>query len=498
MPLRVYNTLTRQEEEFQPLDPPHVGMYVCGPTVYGHPHLGHAKSYVSFDVILRYLRYRGYDVLYVQNITDVGHLTEDTHGMADEGEDKIVRAARRQKRHPMAIVEFYTRSYFEDMDALHVTRPDISPRATGHIPEQIELVQRLLERGYAYESNGSVYFDVTKWKDYGKLSRRNVEEMEAGARVDVSADKRHPADFALWKKAEPGHIMQWNSPWGRGFPGWHLECSVMSMKYLGTSFDIHGGGLENSFPHHECEIAQAEAATGCPFVKYWLHNNMVTVEGQKMGKSLGNFITLKELFVPDYPLHKRLQKKFDPLVVRQFVLTSHYRSPQDFSNEALLAAESGYEKLRTAVTTAREAARGADEPKAEGAVAARLADVRTRFEKAMDEDFNTAAAISVVFELVRDVNAWQTSGLPPGAWRAVAETFDRRGGDVLGIVPKRYPQDAGPSTDLLDPVVRLCIEMRADAKKAKNYALADQIRAKLLAAGIQLEDHPGGTSWRRA
>jgi cysteinyl-tRNA synthetase len=494
MPLRVYNTLTRQEEEFQPLDPPHVGMYVCGPTVYGHPHLGHAKSYISFDVILRYLRYRGYDVLYVQNITDVGHLSDDTHGMADEGEDKIAREAKRQQRHPMAIVEFYTRSYFEDMDALNVLRPDISPRATGHIPEQIELVERLLERGYAYESNGSVYFDVTKWQEYGKLSRRNIGEMEAGARVEVSADKRNPADFALWKKAEAGHIMQWNSPWGRGFPGWHLECSVMSMKYLGESFDIHGGGLENSFPHHECEIAQAEAATGRPFVKYWLHNNMVTVDGQKMGKSLGNFITLKQLFSGEHP---RLAKSFDPLVVRQFVLTSHYRSPQDFSSDALLAAESGFQKLRAGVTAAREGARGAAETKAEGTVATRLAEVRSRFEKAMDEDFNTAAAISAIFELVRDVNAWQSERLSAAAWRAVADTFDALGGDVLGIVPKAYPQDAGPSKDLLDPVVQLCIEMRAEAKKARNYPAADQIRAKLLAAGIQLEDRPDGTAWRR-
>ena len=495
MSLRIYNTLTRQEEDFQPLSPTRVGMYVCGPTVYGHPHLGHAKSYISFDVMLRYLRYRGFDVLYVQNITDVGHLTEDTVGMADTGEDKIAREARRQHRHPMAIVEYYTRSYFEDMDALHVLRPDISPRASGHIPEQIELVQRLLERGHAYESGGSVYFDVACWASYGKLSRRYVEEMEAGARVEVSAEKRHPADFAVWKKAEPEHIMQWPSPWGRGYPGWHLECSVMSMKYLGESFDIHGGGVENSFPHHECEIAQSEAATGKPFVKYWIHHNMVTVDGQKMGKSLGNFITLMQLFAGDHP---RLSKGFDPLVVRQFVLTSHYRSPQDFSNDALVAAESGFEKLRAAVTFVREAARGVAEAKAEGAVAGRLDEVCDRFEKAMDGDFNTAVAMSTLFELVRDVNAWQSAGLKAEAWRAVADTFDRLGGDVLGIVPKTYAQDAGPSKDLLDPVVQLCIEMRAEAKKSKNYAQADQIRAKLQAAGIQLEDRPDGTAWRRA
>ena len=494
MPLSIYNTLTREKEEFAPLAPPHVGMYVCGPTVYGHPHLGHAKSYISFDVILRYLRYRGYDVLYVQNITDVGHLTDDTHGMADEGEDKIIREARRQHRHPMAVVEFYTRSYFEDMDALNVLRPDISPRATGHIPEQIELVQRLLERGHAYESNGSVYFDVTSWRDYGRLSRRNVEEMEAGARVEVSGDKRHPADFALWKRAEPGHIMQWNSPWGRGYPGWHLECSVMSMKYLGESFDIHGGGIENQFPHHECEIAQSEAATGRPFVRFWIHHNMVTVDGQKMGKSLGNFITLKQLFTGDHP---RLQKAFDPLVVRQFVLTSHYRSPQDFSNEALIAAESGFEKLRAAVTLARDAARDANEGSPAPAIAARLQEIRAGFEKAMDDDFNTAVAMSMLFDLVRDVHAWSAAGVSPESWRAVVDVFDTLGGDVLGIVPKKYSRDAGPSKDLLDPVVRLCIELRAEARKARNFAQADGIRARLLAAGIQLEDRPDGTGWRR-
>jgi len=492
--LRIYNTLTRELEEFRPYEPPHVGMYVCGPTVYGHAHLGHAKSYVSFDVILRYLRYRGYDVLYVQNITDVGHLTEDTQGMADTGEDKIAREARRQRRHPMQIVETYTRSYFEDMDALNIIRPDISPRATGHIPEQIELIRRLIEAGHAYESNGSVYFDVRSWPAYGRLSRRRVEEMEAGARVEVSEDKRHPADFALWKKAEPGHIMQWPSPWGRGYPGWHLECSAMSMKYLGESFEIHGGGIENQFPHHECEIAQSEAATGRPFVKYWIHHNMVTVDGQKMGKSLGNFITLKQLFSGDHP---RLARAFHPLVVRLFILTSHYRSPQDFSSDALVAAESGFEKLRAAVTLARDLAGGAASAKPEGDVAARLEEVRRRFEEAMDDDFNTAVALSELFELARDVHTWEGRRLPPETWRAVGQTFDRLGGDVLGVVPRVYPQDAAAPKELLEPVVRLLIEMRAEARKARNYALADDIRNRLKAAGIQLDDRPEGTTWRR-
>ena len=332
--LHVYNTLVRDKVRFEPVAPPRVGIYVCGPTVYGDAHIGHAKSYVSFDVIVRYLRHLGYRVTYVQNITDVGHLTDD----ADQGEDKVERKAKAERIHPMQLAEGYTRSYFEDMDRLNVLRPDISPRASGHIIEQIELVKRLLAAGHAYEAGGNVYFDVASWPKYGKLSGRSVDQMQAGARVEVAADKRHPADFALWKRAEPGHIMQWPSPWGQGFPGWHLECSAMSMKYLGETFDIHGGGLENSFPHHEDEIAQAEAATGKPFAKYWLHNNMVTVGGQKMGKSLGNFITLKDAF-----------EKWDPMVLRLFILQSHYRSPLDFSDEALGAAKSGYEKIAIAM-----------------------------------------------------------------------------------------------------------------------------------------------------
>lgn len=296
MALQLYNSLTRKKEEFKPINEGRVGMYVCGPTVYGHAHLGHAKSYVSFDLLVRYMRYLGYSVTYVQNITDVGHLTDD----ADQGEDKIAKAAAKEHKHPMAIAEYYTRSYFEDMDKLNCLRPDISPRATGHIIEQIELVKTLLEKGYAYESAGSVYFDISKFAEYGKLSGRNVEDMQAGARVEVSEEKRNPADFALWKKAEANHIMQWPSPWGAGFPGWHLECSVMAMKYLGKTIDIHGGGLENQFPHHECEIAQSEAANGVQFVRYWIHNNMVTVEGQKMGKSLNNFINLKQAFTGEH------------------------------------------------------------------------------------------------------------------------------------------------------------------------------------------------------
>jgi cysteinyl-tRNA synthetase len=497
MSLRVYNTLTKEKEVFEPLEPGVVRMYVCGPTVYGHPHLGHAKSYISFDVIYRYLMYKGYQVRYVQNITDVGHLTEDTEGMADEGEDKIAKEAARVKQHPMQIVEMYTKSYFDDMDMLNVLRPDISPRATGHIPEQIEMAKQLIAKGHAYESNGSVYFDVASFKEYGKLSRRNVEEMEAGARVGVHSDKRHPADFALWKKADADHVMQWNSPWGRGYPGWHLECSAMSMKYLGDAFDIHGGGLENQFPHHECEIAQSEAITGKAFVKYWLHNNMVTVDGKKMGKSMGNFITMKQLFNGD---HERLDKAYHPLAVRQFVLSSHYRSNLDFSNEALAAAESGFHKLKESVLTAAERAKGAAEEAAVSETVTKvLTSVRERFDEAMDDDFNTAVGLSVLFGLGKEVQGWAQGGdLRPADWAAVEATFRRLGGDVLGVVPVAYAEEGGGGghAEAMDAVMKMVIELRAAARKEKNFAIADKIRDDLTAAGVQLEDGADGTVWR--
>src|SRR5512136_164863 len=335
MTIQVYNVLTRQKEDFRPLNPDLVTMYVCGPTVYDVPHIGHAKTYVSFDVIVRYLRFRGYRVRYVQNITDVGHIL-------DTGEDRILKGARRERIEPMEVVDRYTRAYFEAMDALGVTRPDISPRASAHVPEQIEMTKKLIAGGYAYEVDGSVYFSVEKFAGYGKLSGRHVEELEEGARIAVRDEKRHPADFALWKKAEPEHILRWPSPWGWGYPGWHIECSVMSTKYLGQPFDIHGGGLENQFPHHECEIAQSEAANGVPFVRTWLHNNMVTVDGQKMGKSLNNFINLKQAFTGQ---HDRLTRGYDGLAIRQFILASHYRSPLDFSDAALHAAQSGSNKI---------------------------------------------------------------------------------------------------------------------------------------------------------
>ena len=492
MGLKLYNSLTRSKVEFKPLKKGKVGIYVCGPTVYGHAHLGHAKSYVSFDVLVRYLRYLGFSVTYVQNITDVGHLTDD----ADEGEDKVAEAAKKEKIHPMALAESYTRSYFEDMDRLNCVRPDISPRASGHIIEQIELVKTLLEKGYAYEVNGSVYFDVSKFKDYGKLSGRNVEDMLAGARVEVSQDKRNPVDFALWKKAEPGHIMQWPSPWGMGFPGWHLECSVMSTKYLGQPFDIHGGGIENQFPHHECEIAQSEAANGVQFVRYWIHHNMTTIDGQKMGKSLDNFITLKQAFSG---AHERLTKSYDPLAVRQLILNSHYRSPLDFSDAALFAAQSGYEKITETVKGVRKRLTQVSAGEADSEVMEQLKQLREKFEAAMNDDLNTAVALSVVFELVRLANnLLEESEMTTETLNVIDVLFSRLGGDVLGLVKDEYPQASAADTEMLDKLINVFVEQRTNARQREDFVAADALRGKLEEIGIILEDKPGGiTTWRR-
>ncbi len=490
MAFELYNSLTRTQDDFKPLEENRVGMYVCGPTVYGHAHLGHAKSYISFDILLRYLRYLGYNVTYVQNITDVGHLTDD----ADEGEDKIAKKARSEHKHPMAVAEYYTHSYFEDMDRLNCIRPDISPRASGHILEQIELVKTLLEKGYAYEANGSVYFDVSKFEDYGKLSGRSTEDMIAGARVEVSQDKRSPADFALWKKAEPNHIMQWPSPWGMGYPGWHLECSVMAMKYLGKTIDIHGGGLENQFPHHECEIAQSEAANDVQFVRYWVHHNMVTVDGQKMGKSLNNFITLKQAFAGT---HERLTRAYEPMAVRQLILNSHYRSPLDFSDPALFAAQSGHDKITEAVKAVRKRVGDAPDGNADADVLDMLEELKQKFEKAMNDDLNTSVALSVMFELVRLADKLvEKGGTTRATLEAVNTSFTRLGGDVLGLVLNNYPQAGGIDDARMDEVMKILIEQRATARKDKNFAQADAIRDQLAEAGVILEDKPGVTTWR--
>jgi len=477
MALKVYNVLTRRKEEFIPLHPPFVGIYVCGPTVYDHAHIGHAKGYVSFDVIVRYLRYLGYRVRYVQNITDVGHLL-------DTGEDRILKGARREHLEPMELVEKYTRSYFEDMDALGVVRPDISPRASGHIPEQIELIKTLLEKGYAYEVNGSVYFSVKKFPDYGKLSRRRVEELMEGARVEVSPEKRDPLDFALWKRAEPGHILRWPSPWGWGYPGWHIECSAMSMKYLGETLDIHGGGIDNIFPHNECEIAQSEAATGKQFARYWLLVGTLTVDGVKMSKSLGNFITLKEAF-----------RRYSPLALRFFLLNSHYRSPIDFSEKAVRAADRGLERLLGTVRMVRTQLQTAPPGEADPTVEEKLSQYKARFLEAMDDDFNTAAAIGVLFDLNREVNALLNGPSPvtQGTLAAIDSLYRELGGQILGIIPEEMEELGG---GLERPLIELLIEVRQKLREAQNWELSDAIRSRLGELGIALEDRPEGTTWR--
>lgn len=478
--LQIYNTMTRKKEIFEPIHPGFVGIYVCGPTVYGHAHLGHAKSYISFDVIVRYLRYLGYRVRYVQNITDVGHLVSD----ADEGEDKINKQARLEQLEPMEVVERYTRSYFEDMDLLSVLRPDISPRASGHIPEQIELVQTLLQKGIAYERNGNVYFSVDNFKQYGKLSGRNVQELMEAVRIEANEEKKHPADFALWKRAETGHIMQWNSPWGKGYPGWHAECSVMSTKYLGQPFDIHGGGLENMFPHHECEIAQSEAAQDKPFARYWLHNNMVTRDGQKMGKSLGNSLTIKDAV-----------KKYSPLAIRFFVMSSHYRSPLDFSDAALEAGQKGLEKIhQNFLRLLKFEPVKAD---ADAAFEKKIEEYRQRFTDEMNDDFNTPRAIAALFDFMREVNIWLDGGanVADETRKNSIKVIEETAGNVLGLLPVNYAELGGRSDSSMESIMSLIIDLRKRLRQEKNFALADEIRHRLAELKIELKDTPQGTTW---
>ncbi len=484
MALQVFNYLTRRQEVFRPISEGFVGMYVCGPTVYGHAHIGHAKVYITFDIVHRYLEYLGYRVRYVQNITDVGHLTGD----ADEGEDKIAQQARKERVEPMEIAEFYTRSYFEDMDALNVLRPDISPRASGHVPEQIELAQLLIEKGYAYVSNGSVFFSVRSWPSYGKLSGRKIEELEEGARLAVNPDKRDPLDFAVWRAAKPGHIMRWKSPWGEGFPGWHAECSVMAMKYLGLPFDIHGGGLENIFPHNESEIAQSEAAYGKEFARYWILNNMVTVNGVKMGKSLGNFTTIKDVLT-----------RHNAMTLRFFILSSHYRSTTDFTEEALSAAARGYERLVSTVRLTRDRLKRSEPG---GSMDPAFADVinhhKDRFLAAMDDDFNTPQALAVLFDFSREVNSLLNSDrlVTRTTLEAVDDLYRTLGGAILGIIPDQLSTstERGLETQLME----LIIKLRAEARARKDWATADTIRAELARIGVVLEDRPEGTTWRIA
>jgi cysteinyl-tRNA synthetase len=480
MTLQVFNRMTRQKEEFKPLIEGQVKMYVCGPTVYDHAHIGHAKTYVSFDVVNRYLRYSGYRVRYVQNITDVGHLL-------DTGEDRILKKAGALSLEPMEVVETYTRSYFEDMDALGMRRPDISPRASGHVPEQIKMAQALIEARHAYVTDmGDVYFDVQSWPEYGKLSGQRLEELEGGARVEVAEGKRHPADFALWRHAEPEHLMKWDSPWGVGFPGWHIECSAMAIKYLGEPFDIHGGGLENRFPHNECEIAQAEALSGKPFANYWLLTGSLTVDGVKMSKSLGNFITVKDAL-----------KTYRPEAIRLFILSSHYSNPVDFSEAALDSAQKGWERLMGAVRLTRYALRDAPEGDAGSGFQVAIDEHRQQFIEAMDDDFNAPQALGVLQNFTREVNTLLNSGEAVGreTLEAINAVYRELGGDVLGIVPDEVAE-SGVDAARQDGLIQLLIEMRAQARSEKNFALSDKIRDRLADLGVILEDRPDGTVYK--
>jgi cysteinyl-tRNA synthetase len=485
MALKIYNTLTRQKEEFVPLNPGRVHIYVCGPTVYSHAHIGHAKSYISFDVVVRYFRYLGYKVKYVQNITDVGHLLGDS----DEGEDRILKKAREERLDPMQVVQSYTWSYFDDMAALGVLRPDISPHAAGHIIEQIELIKTLIDKGFAYETDGSVYFDVFKFPEYGKLSGRKVEDLEAGARVEVKSEKRHPADFALWKKAEPNHLMKWPGPWSLGYPGWHIECSAMSMKYLGETFDIHGGGLDNIFPHHECEIAQSVAATGKPFARYWMHNNMISMDDEKMSKSLGNVKNIKDVL-----------KIYSPLTIRYFVLSSHYRSRLEYSDEALKAAGQGLNRLTASVQKLKEALQQASQVE-HFEMPFSPDEYRQRFEEVMNDDFNTARAIAVLFDLAKATNQYltDTQNYHQPFLEEVDALFTKLGNNVLGIFPEELSgAGAGVSGEMVEKLIHLNLDLRQEMRKQKNWALADQIRDRLKEIGIALEDRAdGATGWSK-
>jgi len=476
--IHIYNSLTRKKETFEPVEDGFVGIYVCGPTVYGDPHLGHAKSYTSFDVVVRYFKYLGYRVRYVQNITDVGHLTDDS----DEGEDKMEKQAQKEQKVPMEIAEKYTYKYFRDMDALNIQRPDISPRASGHIPEQIEMVEELIDKGHAYEVNGNVYYDVTSNPNYGKLSRRDIEEQISGTRIEAASDKRNPADFALWKSADDGHIMKWPSPWGMGYPGWHVECSVMSNKYLGKTFDIHGGGIDNIFPHHECEIAQSESVHQQPFVRYWMHNNMVTLEGKKMGKSLGNAISLPQFFSGD---HKLLSRAWQPEVIRFFLLQSHYRSTSDFSEDALLAAEKGLQNFHDIVQSIQKSKSGSG----------KSFDVQTlelAFREKMNDDFNTPQALAVLFDQLKPLRSAIMKGQSPDNLDEVKQVIKALVDDVLGLWPT---SDSASNSELAEGLVELLLDFRKQAREEKNFELADAIRDRLNELGVEVHDNPQGTSF---
>ena len=483
--LHIYNTLSRKKELFVPIHTPNVGMYVCGPTVYGDAHLGHARPSITFDILFRYLLHLGYKVRYVRNITDVGHLEND----ADSGEDKIAKKARLEELEPMEVAQYYTNRYHKSMEALNVLPPSIEPNASGHIIEQIDFVQKILDAGYAYVSEGSVYFDVEKYNqkyNYGKLSGRNVEDMmESTRELDGQSEKHRSVDFALWKKASPEHIMRWKAPWSVGFPGWHMECSAMGTKYLGEQFDIHGGGMDLMFPHHECEIAQSTAALGKETVKYWMHNNMITINGQKMGKSLGNFINLEEFFTGTHAL---LTQAFSPMTVRFFILQAHYRSTVDFSNEALQASEKGLSRLMEGYARLQKlTASPASSVETEG--------LRTKCEDAMLDDLNTPIVISYLFDALKAINL-VSDGKETFNETDLAElndVFHLFVEDILGLIAEN---EASTGNEAYKKAIDLLLNMRLDAKKNKDWATSDKIRNELTAIGFEIKDTKDGFEWK--
>ena len=469
MGLKIYNTLTRNKDDFKPIHEGNVGMYVCGPTVYGPPHVGHARSYIVFDLLYRYFLYNGYKVKYVQNITDVGHLVGD----ADEGDDKIQKKAILEKLDPVAVAYKYENMYFDCMAKLNVLKPTISCRATGHIIEIIDAVKTLIDKGYAYVTDaGNVYYDVRKFKGYGKLSGRTLDDTVSGERIEIADDKRNPEDFALWKKADPTHLMKWPSPWGEGYPGWHIECSVMSRKYLGDTFDIHGGGMDNVFPHHECEIAQSEALTGKPFVNYFVHNNLITRNGQKMGKSLGNTVDLDELF-----------EKYGPTFVRLYIVKNHYRSVLDFSDDQLEETRKTYDKFVNLVEiTEKYKDLDVSNSKYED-----VDDMKKRFLEAMDDDLNTAVAIAVLLEMVKEDN--KSKNVDNKKLAYIRKVFDDLAGNILGL---KFEVQITASNDNLDKLVKSIIDVRNTFKANKQYEYSDLIRDKLKENGISIIDTKDG------
>ena len=486
--MEIYNTLSRQKEEFKPLVEGHVGMYVCGPTVYGDPHLGHARSAISFDILFRYFLHKDYKVRYVRNITDVGHLEND----ADAGEDKLAKKARLEQLEPMEVAKYYTDRYHDMMDALNVRRPSIEPNASGHIMEQIAMVQQILDAGFAYEVNGSVYFDVVKYNQqyrYGILSGRILEDLLSSTRDNLEGqeEKRNSVDFALWKKAQPEHIMRWSSPWSEGFPGWHLECSAMGRKYLGEQFDIHGGGMDLLFPHHESEIAQSEIANHQAPCRYWMHNNMITINGKKMGKSLGNSIMLEEFFIGNHAL---LERAYSPMTVRFFILQAHYRSTLDFSNEALQAAEKGLKRLLDAAKLLDKIQPIENNNNSEQMVA----EIVKKCYEALDDDLNTPIAIAHLFDAVRIINAAndKKENLSKAAIEQLQKLFHDVVGEVLGL---RDDQQNSGNNELLDGVIRMILDVRNVAKTNKDFATSDKIRNELTALGITIKDTKDGSTW---